>query len=166
MPRTPTLKLVVQYRSEAEEHMDLIYKIDQHEDDYPELQHIYHIPNGEERPARTYTRKDGTTGRYCPAGVKLKRMGLKRGMPDLHLPVARGTFHSFYIEMKSCDPNDTTSKEQDDKIADLRAQGHCVAVCHGCLAAWKMLMWYLSLGSPCACPCFDDPLAKELRYAA
>ena len=53
---------------------------------YPELELLYHIPNGGKRDA-------------CTA-VNLKRQGVKAGVPDLHLPVARGGYHGLYIELK------------------------------------------------------------------
>ena len=43
---------------------------------YPELELLYHIPNGGKRDART--------------AANLKRQGVKAGVPDLHLPVALG----------------------------------------------------------------------------
>ena len=33
----------------------------------------------------------------------LKTMGVKKGVPDLCLPVPRGTCHGLYIEMKALD---------------------------------------------------------------
>ena len=53
---------------------------------YPELKLLHHIPNG---------------GRRDPIEAKhLKAQGVKPGVPDLCLPVARGNFHGLYIEMK------------------------------------------------------------------
>ena len=42
----------------------------------------------------------------------LKRQGVKAGVPDLHLPVARGGYHGLYIELKVGD-NTTTKKQKD-----------------------------------------------------
>lgn len=53
---------------------------------YPELELLYHIPNGGKRDART--------------AANLKRQGVKAGVPDLHLPVARGGYNGLYIELK------------------------------------------------------------------
>ena len=53
---------------------------------HPELKLMYHIPN---------------EGKRSPtAAAKLKAQGLKTGVPDICLPVARGGFHALYIEMK------------------------------------------------------------------
>jgi hypothetical protein len=48
---------------------------------YPELKLLYHVPNE----------------RKCSAveGANLKRAGVKRGVPDLCLPVARGKYHGL-----------------------------------------------------------------------
>lgn len=54
---------------------------------YPELALLHHIKN---------ETKEGA------AQVAVdKAMGVKKGVPDLHLPVARGGYHSLYIEMKN-----------------------------------------------------------------
>ena len=54
---------------------------------FPQLALLYHIPNE----------------RKCTPqqGARLKRMGVKSGVPDLHLPVARGAYHGLYLEMKT-----------------------------------------------------------------
>ncbi len=53
---------------------------------YPELKLLYHIPNEGKRSVVN--------------GANLKKAGLKKGVPDLCLPVAKGNYHSLYIEMK------------------------------------------------------------------
>ncbi len=47
---------------------------------------FYHVPNG------------GYRDYY--EGAKLKRMGVKSGVPDLCICVARGGYHGLYIELK------------------------------------------------------------------
>lgn len=64
--------------SEAQEQMAFL---EWFEWSYPKIL-ILHIPNGERRDART--------------GAKLKRMGVKAGIPDLFIPEWR-----IWIEMKS-----------------------------------------------------------------
>lgn len=51
-----------------------------------ELDLLYAIPNGARTSIRT--------------AVKLKAEGLKRGFPDIALPVARHGFHGLFIEVK------------------------------------------------------------------
>lgn len=84
---------------------------------YPELKLLYHIPNE----------------RKCSPvqGKLLKLQGVKSGVPDLHLPVARGDFHSLYIEMKKEDGD--TSANQEWWIEELSKQGNKCVACYG----WK-----------------------------
>ena len=49
---------------------------------WPELALLYHIPNGGTR--------DAIEGRH------LKQQGVKRGVPDLCLPVARENYHAVH----------------------------------------------------------------------
>ena len=96
---------------------------------YPELWMLYHIPNG---------------GKRDPIEAKhLQQAGVKRGVPDLCLPVARGQYHGLYIEMKAEDGK--TSPDQDDWIAGLTEQGYYVEVCHGFESAVRVIEWYLKL---------------------
>ncbi len=96
---------------------------------YPELKLLYHIPNGGTR--------DAVEGRH------LKEQGVKSGVPDLHLPVARGPYHSLYIEMKT--ETGDTSGAQDWWLEELSKQGNFCEVCHGWESAVKVLEWYLCL---------------------
>lgn len=96
---------------------------------WPELALLHHIPNGGTR--------DAVEGRH------LKQAGVKAGVPDLHLPVARGRYHSLYIEMKT--EKGRTSDVQDWWIGRLTEQGNFVEVCHGWESAVRVLEWYLSL---------------------
>lgn len=94
---------------------------------YPELDLLYHIPNGGKRNKTEAKR--------------LKGEGVKAGVPDLCLPVARGGFHGLYIEMKR--QGGTASKDQEKWIRSLGKQGYLTAVCYGWEAAAKTLENYL-----------------------
>lgn len=96
---------------------------------YPELELLYAIPNGGLRNIRV--------------AIKLAREGVKRGVPDLHLPVARGGYHSLYIEMKRI--GGKLSPNQIEIIEKLREQGHMVCVCYGAEQAIEQLERYLNL---------------------
>jgi len=96
---------------------------------WPELSLLYHIPNGGTR--------DAIEGRH------LKQQGVKRGVPDLCLPVARGIYHALYIELKTDTGRATT--EQKWWGEKLNCQGNMWRVCHGWEAAVATLEWYLSL---------------------
>lgn len=93
----------------------------------PELKLLYHVPNGGKRNAKT--------------GRALKRQGVKAGVPDLCLPVARGGYHSLYIELKV--GKNTTSPKQKEWIAALRQQGNYVSVCYGWEEAKETIENYL-----------------------
>lgn len=79
---------------------------------HPVLRHVYAIPNG------------GYRSRIEAAIMKGE--GVKPGMPDLHLPVAAGPFHSLYVELKV--GTNKPSPEQEERLAELQALGHAVAV--------------------------------------
>lgn len=94
---------------------------------YPELKLLYHVPNE----------------RKCSAqeGTRLKRMGVKPGVPDLCLPVARGNAHGLYIEMKT-----KTGKLSDTQRwwqSELNGQDYLSTVCYGWEQAIKVLTDYL-----------------------
>jgi hypothetical protein len=93
----------------------------------PELKLLYHIPNGGKRNKIT--------------AARLKKEGVKAGVPDLCLPVPRGMYHGMYIEMKA--PKGKTTKNQDEWIKSLEEQGYYVVVCHGWEKAMSELLYYL-----------------------
>lgn len=97
---------------------------------HPELEMIYHIPNGGLRDIQT--------------GARLKKEGVKPGMPDYHLPVARGGYHSLYIEMKIIEGG-KLSDVQEKVITQLLKYGNKVVVCYGWEQAKKAVLDYLAL---------------------
>jgi hypothetical protein len=98
-------------------------------DAWPELALLYHIANGGKRDKRE--------------AAKLKRMGVKAGVPDLCLPVARGGFHGLYVELKRLDGG-RVSTEQKAWLAALHTAGHCVAVAEGHEQAIGVIKDYLA----------------------
>ena len=96
---------------------------------YPELKWLHHIPNG------------GT--RNSQEAIKLKQMGVKRGISDIHLPFPHGKYHGLYIEMKY--GKNVTTQEQAEFLQDMKAAGHCVAVCHDAQSAIKLIESYIKL---------------------
>lgn len=79
---------------------------------YPDLALLFAIPNGGERNAIV--------------AAKMKAEGVRRGVPDLFLPVPRGLWHGLFIELKA--GRNTASPEQKEWIARLSAQGYRVEV--------------------------------------
>lgn len=101
---------------------------------YPDTQWLFHIPNG--------------GSRHKAEAGKLRAMGVKRGVPDICLPVRRGKFAGLWIELKKpANPNKRagrTSSEQDTWITHLREQGFGAAVCEGWHVARDMIISYLN----------------------
>ena len=93
----------------------------------PELRLLFHVPNGGLRSKSE--------------AARMKHEGVKAGVPDLFLPVARGTWHGLFIEMKAAGGRPTA--EQKAWIADLKAQGYRAEVCVGWEAAADLLKKYL-----------------------
>ena len=75
-----------------------------------------------------------------------KAMGVKAGVPDLCLPVARDRYHGLYIEMKT--ESGRISEAQKWWGEKLLEQGYMFEVCHGWKSAVGVLEWYLSLSGP------------------
>jgi rhodanese-related sulfurtransferase len=98
---------------------------------HPDLRWLYAVPNGGARSKAT-------------AG-KLKAEGVKRGVPDLCLPVPRGRYHGLYLEMK-VGANKPTS-EQVVWHSALRERGYAVYVCYSFEAAQRAILDYLALSS-------------------
>lgn len=115
-------------RSESTEQMTLIDWCNINTCAYPELELIYHIPN------------EGKRSDY--QGKKLKREGLKKGVPDLCLPVPRREYNGLYIEMKY--GNGRISKEQKEWLEKLNKQGYLAVVCYGFEEARETIEAYIS----------------------
>lgn len=73
--------------------------------------------------------------------ANLKRQGVKAGVPDLFLPVARGGAHGLFIEMKF--GKGKPSDKQKVWLQKLMAEGYQVAVCWSAAAAIKTIKQYM-----------------------
>ena len=73
---------------------------------------------------------------------KAKKSGVKRGFPDISLPVPRGTFHGLYIELKY--GKNTATKEQIEWLQRLRDQGYRCGICKGSMEAIDLIKKYLN----------------------
>jgi hypothetical protein len=94
---------------------------------WPELRLLHAIPNG------------GFRGKATAA--RLKAEGVKRGVPDLCLPVPRGGYHGLYIELKV--GRNSPSKEQAQWIGELNRAGYRALACWGWEAARDAICEYL-----------------------
>lgn len=83
-------------------------------------------------------------GRRSPAtAARLKAEGMRPGFPDLLIPVARGGYHSLYIEMKA--EGGKPTEEQARWIWRLREEGMCAYVCVGAGSAIELIDRYMAL---------------------
>jgi len=70
-------------------------------------------------------------------------LGMSPGLPDLHLPVARGGFYGCWIELKRL-RGGVLSPNQRWWLDRLRAEGHVAEVCKGADAAISVLFAYVA----------------------
>lgn len=92
----------------------------------------WHTPNG--------GRRDKVTA------AKLKAQGVKAGIPDLQLAMARGGYFGLFIEFKATPPHDAeVSKSQKDMLVQLQGQGYLAVVCRGINEAMAQISAYLDL---------------------
>jgi len=86
-------------------------------------------------------------------GVKAKKQGMKKGFPDLFLPVPRGGYHGLFIELKIKPYRNhknkmvypTISDEQKWWIEQLARQGYKALICKGFDSAQDFILNYLKL---------------------
>ena len=97
---------------------------------WPELELLFHIPNGGKRGKRE--------------AARFRDMGVKAGVPDLCLPVPRGNYAGLYIEMKRR-KGGVVSPEQKKWIASLRGRGYVAEVARGGAEAVAIIEGYLEL---------------------
>ena len=114
--------------TEAQEQMTLFSWAAMQSGKYPELKLLYHVPNG--------------GSRHKAEAGRLRAEGVKAGVPDLCLPVARGGCHGLYIELKR-QRGGRTSDLQTGWLDALMKQGYQVAVCKGWEAAAETIIKYL-----------------------
>lgn len=88
---------------------------------------LLHIPN------------EGTGS--AARGRLQKKMGLRKGCPDLFLSVPRGAFSGLWIEMKR--KGGALRPEQAAFMDELKALGYDCAVCYGQDAAKEKIHSYL-----------------------
>lgn len=74
--------------------------------------------------------------------VKAKKAGMKKGYPDIFLPVARMKWHGLYIELKR-EKNSRATPEQNNWLFKLSEQGYLPCICKGKEAAIRVIIQYL-----------------------
>jgi len=95
---------------------------------YPELRLLFAIPNGGHR--------------HPAVAAKLKAEGVKAGIPDVCLPVARCGYHGLYVELKK-PKGGKTSPDQHRWASDLGEQGYRAVVAYGWVMASQIITNYL-----------------------
>lgn len=63
-------------------------------------------------------------------GRQLARMGLRKGFPDLFIPIARKGYHGMFIELKR-DIHCKATEHQQRWIKYLNEQGYYAVICYG-----------------------------------
>jgi len=114
---------------EASEQAALFERLAYNRKRYPESELLFHIPNGGKRDKRE--------------AAYMKKQGVKAGVPDLCLPVARGGFHGLFIELK-VGKNEPTEKQR-WWLDNLRHRGYAVCVCYSADEAYMQIKEYLNL---------------------
>lgn len=99
-----------------------------HFEQYPELQLLFAIPNG------------GLRDKIVAANLKAE--GVKSGVCDLFLPVARRGCHGFFLELKV--GKNKPTPDQMKFIMAMQVQGYAAWWFVGWEDAWKALVQYLS----------------------
>ena len=90
---------------------------------------LLHVPNGGARSPAT--------------GARMRRLGVRPGVPDLLLPVAVLPYHALWIEMKRR-RGGSLSPEQRAWIGALRYEGCAVVVARGADEAIEAIEMYLA----------------------
>lgn len=91
---------------------------------------VFHIPNG------------GSRNKIEAA--RLKMQGVRPGVPDLFVPVARGKYHGLFIEMKRKKGYHVAPAQQ-AWIERLNANGYMAYVCPGADSAIELIRQYMTL---------------------
>ena len=71
--------------------------------------------------------------------LKLKRMGVVAGIPDLCIPIPSGCYHGLYIELKR-EKGGKVSDSQSDWLAFLTEKGYYAQVARGFEEAREMIL--------------------------
>jgi len=96
---------------------------------YPELSIMFSVKNEE---------KSGS----AIVGSRFRAAGVKKGVSDVVLPVARKGCHGLFIEMKK--PGGKASKEQLEFGVKVQAEGYGFCVCDSWEKARDVLIEYLT----------------------
>lgn len=102
-----------------------------HEGKHPELRWLFHAANG--------------GWRKKAVAAKLKAEGVKPGVADYFLPVARRDKHGLFLELKTL--TGRPSPEQRQFAQDMELAGYEHHFCRGWVRAWEVICEYLGIES-------------------
>lgn len=94
---------------------------------WPELDLLHAIPNGGHR--------------HKAVAMKMRAEGVRRGVPDIFLPVARSGWNGLYVELKA--EHGKVSQDQRWWLKNLSDQGYLAVVCRGGESAQHVIESYL-----------------------
>lgn len=100
-----------------------------HEHRLPALRLLFAVPNGR--------------GRSKMEAGKLKAEGVKRGVPDVWLPVPSQGYHGLVIEMKAPGELARCRDDQQQWLDQLQAQGYRTLLSDNWREAWNIIVGYL-----------------------
>ena len=115
-------------RNESSEQQALIVWCELNRNKYRGLDLLFAIPNG--------------GSRHKLEAFRLKKEGVKAGVPDLFLPVSKKGYNGLFIEMKY--GRNKLTEKQKEWIINLNLQGYKTAVCYGMEEAITVLKEYYS----------------------
>lgn len=94
---------------------------------------FFHVPNDAKRSVG--------------AALRLKAMGMSRGVPDIFIAWPCGHWHGMFVEMKTKEGG-RTSPEQREWIETLNNFGYHAVVAHGADKAIQYFEKYIAEGDP------------------
>lgn len=104
---------------------------------FKELKWLHAVPNG--------AFLAGNKVQRAKQMQRLKSQGLKTGVADLFLPVARQGYHGMYIEMKR-KKGGVVSADQKEFLDDMLAEGYRCVVANGADEAIAYIKDYMDIG--------------------
>jgi len=97
----------------------------------PELDFIFAIPNGGRR--------------HIVTALKMKKEGVKRGVPDIMIPIVKGNSPGMFIETKA--PDGKESKSQIRYRIFLKSQGYQHKICRSAKELLDTTLNYLEISN-------------------
>lgn len=116
--------------TEHDEQCALFAWADMAQGEHPELAMLFAIPNG--------------GARHPAVAAQLKAEGVKAGVPDIMLAVARGRWHGLFVELKRADRSNHATSAQRAWIEMLRRYGYSAVVVYGAAQAQQAIIAYLT----------------------